>query len=72
MKISSKRVSMSVRLIFLTFAHIKRKETIFQRKAIKLMQFGKVSMHTAVLPFIIHGIAISPRETMKSEIWKRH
>lgn len=29
MKISSKRVSMSVQLIFLTSAHTKKKETIF-------------------------------------------
>lgn len=42
MKISSKRVSMPVQL-FLTFAHTKRKETIFQRKAMEVMQFGKVT-----------------------------
>lgn len=32
MKISSKRVSKSVQMIFLISAHIKRKETIFRRK----------------------------------------
>ena len=32
MKISSKRVSVSVQQIFLTFADMKRKEATFQRK----------------------------------------
>lgn len=44
MKISSKRVSLSLQLIFLTFAHITREETVFQKeKATRVARSEKVT-----------------------------